>query len=163
MHMSRFAVVATIAPHDPAAELIGEFSVGRQPPGSTINRGRRSRSFSTVEMIEAIRQRAARYGEPPLTIDWELARARRLGQSWRAERFQCGRWPSVRVVRRQFPTFNAAIRGGWARPATGSEPRERSTIRDQRQEQLAANRRAVAQAGASETQTVRATSTLHGA
>ena len=42
-------------------------------------------------------------------VDWEPARARRLGQEWRAERFESGEWPSARVVLRQFRSFNAAI------------------------------------------------------
>lgn len=41
--------------------------------------------------------------------DWEPARARRLGQEWRAQRFESGHWPSARMVRGQFSTFNAAI------------------------------------------------------
>ena len=227
--MSRLAAVAAIPPHAPAAEPIGDFSVGRQAPGTTEKRGCRSRSFSSDEIIEAIRQWVTCYGEPPLTIDWEPARARRLGQSWRAERFQCGRWPSVRVVCLQFRTFNAAIeaaglvprpaprrhctnlsgpeaitdamvewtrrygdvpamadwdpvrarrlgqdwriarynQGDWpsarsvalhfgsfakAATAAGLIPRVRSTAHDQRQQQLAANRHAVAQAGATDSQ-----------
>jgi hypothetical protein len=59
------------------------------------------------------------YGEPPRTLDWEPARARRLGHEWRADRFEGGLWPSVRVLRRQFGSFNAAIEaaGFTPRPA----------------------------------------------
>jgi hypothetical protein len=49
-------------------------------------------------------------------IDWEPARARRLGQEWRAERFESGNWPSARVVRRQFRSFNAAIEAAGLTP-----------------------------------------------
>jgi Homing endonuclease associated repeat len=90
-------------------EAIADFRVDRRPIRATSSRERRARSFSTDEIIQAIRQWTARYGEPPTTTDWEPARARRLGQSWRADRFESERWPSARMVRRQFPTFNAAI------------------------------------------------------
>jgi hypothetical protein len=43
-------------------------------------------------------------------LDWEPARARRLGQAWRAERFEAGDWPSARMVRAQFDSFNAAVK-----------------------------------------------------
>jgi hypothetical protein len=62
-----------------------------------------------MEIIAALRRWVELYGEPPRMIDWEPARARRLGQEWRAERFEEDRWPTVRMVRRVFPTFNAAI------------------------------------------------------
>jgi hypothetical protein len=86
-----------------------EYSVDRRPTGSRTGRPRRARSFSADEITGAIRRWADRYGEPPTMADWEPARARRLGQSWRAERFENGQWPSVRVVRLQFGSFNAAI------------------------------------------------------
>jgi hypothetical protein len=88
---------------------IADFSVARQLPRATNDRAPRNRSFSTDEIIEAIRRWTARYGEPPSMVDWEPSRARRLSQSWRADRFESERWPSVRVVRLQFATFNAAI------------------------------------------------------
>jgi hypothetical protein len=91
------------------SQAIGDFSVDRRPTRTTHARVRRTRSFSTDEIIRAIREWTARYGEPPMMIDWDPSRARRLGQSWRADRFECERWPSARVVRRQFPTFNAAV------------------------------------------------------
>ena len=49
-------------------------------------------------------------------MDWEPARARRLGPGWRAERFECDRWPSSRVVRRQFSSFNMAVEAAGYRP-----------------------------------------------
>jgi hypothetical protein len=42
-------------------------------------------------------------------VDWDPSRARRLGQSWRAERFESGSWPTARAVRLQFSRFNAAV------------------------------------------------------
>jgi hypothetical protein len=93
----------------PQSSAIGDFRAERQPPRSTNQSARRNRSFSTDEIIQAVRQWAARYGEPPMMIDWEPSRARRLCQSWRADRFESGSWPSAKVVCLQFPTFNAAI------------------------------------------------------
>jgi len=69
-----------------------------------------TRSFaSRHDILVAIRLWADRYGEPPTTVDWDPSRARRYGQAWRAERFESGEWPTVRMVRAQFSTFNAAI------------------------------------------------------
>jgi hypothetical protein len=52
-------------------------------------------------------------------VDWDPPRARRLGQAWRADRFEEADWPTARMVRGSFQTFNAAIReaGLDARPA----------------------------------------------
>src|SRR4051812_6758301 len=61
-------------------------------------------------ILEAIRNWAGRYGEPPTSMDWEPARARRMGHPWRAVRFERGDWPTTRMVRRRFGTFNDAIR-----------------------------------------------------
>jgi len=54
-------------------------------------------------------------------IDWEPARARRLGQAWHAERFESGEWPTVRVVCGLFGSFNLAIE------AAGLQPRPAPT------------------------------------
>lgn len=99
------------------AGLIDDFSVDRragkprrrQPPGK--------RAFSREEIIAAIRGWSERYGEPPAMVDWDPSRARRLGQNWRAERFESGSWPTARAVRLQFSSFNAAVE------ATGLVPR----------------------------------------
>jgi hypothetical protein len=64
---------------------------------------------------------ARRFGEPPAMVDWEPARARRLGQAWRAERFEADDWPSSRMVRAQFESFNAAVE------AAGLTPRRAPT------------------------------------
>lgn len=72
--------------------------------------------FSREEILAAITTWHARYGEIPRMIDWEPSRARRCGQTWRAERFEQGRWPSVRVVRRRFGTFNAAVEAAGLTP-----------------------------------------------
>jgi hypothetical protein len=84
-----------------------------QPP-------RRS-TFSGDEILEAIRRWYLLHGEPPRMIDWEPSRARRLGQQWRAERFQSDHWPTARMVRRHFSTFNSAIEAAGITPR--SSPR----------------------------------------
>jgi hypothetical protein len=61
-------------------------------------------------IIADIRRWNERYGEPPALADWEPSRARRLGQEWRAERWEAGDWPSTRMVRNHFGTMSAAIR-----------------------------------------------------
>jgi hypothetical protein len=98
----------------------------RRSNGGTVRSAPRPRAYSRADIIDAIRRWEARYAEPPRMIDWEPARARRLGQAWRANRFDDGEWPTVRMVVLQFDTFNDAVRG-WAdaphRPAaTGREP-----------------------------------------
>ena len=81
-----------------------EYRVDRRPGGSRTRRPRRARSFSAEEIVSAVRRWTEEYGEAPTMADWEPARARRLGQGWRADRFENGQWPSVRVVRLQFGT-----------------------------------------------------------
>ena len=75
--------------------------------------------FGRDEILGKIRDWAAIHGAPPSMSDWEPSRARRLGQSWRAERFEAGDWPSVRMVVRQFGRFNTAIE------QAGHQPRRR--------------------------------------
>lgn len=67
------------------------------------------RTFDREQVIDAIRRWSEAYGAPPRGIDWEPSRARAKGQEWRAERFEAGTWPTVRMVRRQFPTLGEAI------------------------------------------------------
>jgi Homing endonuclease associated repeat len=92
------------------------FEVRRRPSSSRPARRRLGPTYTPDEILDAMRRWAARYGEPPTTADWEPARARRLGADWRAERFESGEWPSARMVRGQFETFNAAIEAAGLRP-----------------------------------------------
>jgi len=69
----------------------------------------RPRQYSRDEILEAIRTWARCYGESPTLMDWEPARARRLGHEWRAQRFESGQWPTARMVRWQFGLFNDAV------------------------------------------------------
>jgi hypothetical protein len=80
-------------------------------------------SFSREEILAAIREWHTRYGEAPRMVDWEPSRARRCGQEWRAQRFESERWPSARIVRGQFGTFNASIEAAGLIPrATARRP-----------------------------------------
>jgi hypothetical protein len=94
------------------------FSVARHPPAGqvTAHGSRRARSFSKEEIVTAIHHWQSEYGECPKMIDWEPARARRLGQDWRAERFESGHWPSAKIVCGQFGNFNSAIRAAGLTP-----------------------------------------------
>jgi hypothetical protein len=97
------------------------FAVRRRRPSSVRSAPsvpfRRKPQYTSEEIVEAIRRWAAEYGEPPTLADWEPSRARRLGQDWRAERYQAGSWPSVRMARRHFSTFGDAIaEAGFPRP-----------------------------------------------
>lgn len=73
-------------------------------PGNTARH-----TFTATEIIERLQQWTRQYGEPPRSIDLEPARARRLRQGWRAERFENGNWPSARMVATQFGSLNAAL------------------------------------------------------
>jgi hypothetical protein len=58
-------------------------------------------------------------------VDWDVSRARREGQLWRAERFAQGAWPTTRMVRREFGTFSQAL-------AAAGFPRRRRAARKPR-------------------------------
>jgi hypothetical protein len=92
----------------------------RRRSTSEAPRARRWRTrISPEEIVGAIQRWAERYGAPPTALDWDPARARRVGHGWRAQRFEAGSWPSARVVRGAFGTFNAAVEsaGHVPRPA----------------------------------------------
>ena len=79
----------------------------------------RKRRFDRDEIIDSLQRWTREFGEPPRMIDLEPARARRLGQAWRAERFEAGQWPSARMVTGSFGSMSAALSaaGIAARPA----------------------------------------------
>jgi len=79
------------------------------PGPEAVPAGRAAR-FSREDILARVQDWERAYGEPPTIRDWDPSRARRSGQPWRAERFAAGEWPSVGMVRRQFGTFNAALR-----------------------------------------------------
>ena len=93
------------------------YAAGVRPRSGPVSA--RSHMLTDEDILEAIRDWARRYGEPPATSDWSPARARNQGQEWRAQRYLAGDWPSVSTVIRRFGTFGAAVR------AAGLEPRPR--------------------------------------
>jgi len=98
------------------------FAVARLPAArAQRDTGSRTSSYSRAAIVSAIRRWVNLYGEVPRTIDWEPSRARRLGQEWRAQRFEGGAWPSVRVVCKQFTSFNSAIEAAGLTPRLAPE------------------------------------------
>jgi hypothetical protein len=94
----------------PKAAADVPFVVARRRSATRVPHAKqRPRTFSREDIVAAIRRWHATYGECPRMIDWEPGRARRLGQPWRAERFESATWPTTRMVRQQFQTFNAAV------------------------------------------------------
>ena len=94
---------------------MGAFEIERKtrpPSGSAV----RARSFSKAQILEAICDWTATYGEPPRWLDWDPAAAQRKGAAWRAERFLAGEWPSMRVVCRAFPTLTDAVHAAGLTP-----------------------------------------------
>ena len=113
--MSARKLLSPVRPPGPGVDHT--FSVARRPSAApNPNRGLRSSSFSRDEIVAAVRRWFETYGDPPTMTDWEPARARRLKQDWRAQRFEGGGWPSARMVRGQFSTFNAAIEAAGLTP-----------------------------------------------
>ena len=106
----------------PTTSRPDRFAVPRRRPHARVPHAKQQqRAFSREEIVAAIKRWRAMYGECPRMIDWEPGRARRLGQQWRADRFESGTWPTTRMVRCQFQTFNAAIE------AAGLSPRPAPT------------------------------------
>jgi hypothetical protein len=105
--------------HHAASNHQVQFAVARRPERVKKGVVRRPATYTGEEIIEAMKRWVSMHGEPPRTIDWEPTRARRLGHSWRADRFESGQWPTARMVAHHFSTFNTAVEaaGLTARPA----------------------------------------------
>jgi hypothetical protein len=80
----------------------------RCPAIGLVPRPVQSLRFSNDEILDATSRWTSRYGEPPTTLDRDSSRARRLGQAWRAERFEAGKWPTAKIVRGRSKLFSAA-------------------------------------------------------
>jgi Homing endonuclease associated repeat len=101
------------------------FIVQRVRPRSGVRpRWGPAREAGAQVILDAIQRWNELYGQPPTLADWEPSRARRLGQDWRAHRWERGDWPSTRVVRSHFGTMSAAIRAAGL-PARSSPARRR--------------------------------------
>lgn len=77
----------------------------------------RTQIRDSAEILRAIREWTALYGEPPAMSDWDPSRARRHGHQWRIDRYRAGDWPSTRTVCNYFGNFRSAV------VAAGLEPR----------------------------------------
>jgi hypothetical protein len=101
------------------------YVIARVPPRSLVRRSwGPDREARSEAILEAIRRWADLYGAPPTMADWEPSRARRLGQDWRAGRWQSGDWPTARLVRTHFGTLSAAVRAA-GMPARRAPTRSR--------------------------------------
>jgi hypothetical protein len=76
---------------------------------SAVSSARAEPTYSREDILDCIKKWNELYGPPPITSDWEPSRARQRREEWRVQRFESGRWPTLRVVRRPFGRFNAAI------------------------------------------------------
>jgi hypothetical protein len=73
----------------------------RRPPAGT--------RYSRAEIEDSPREWSRVHGEPPRLLDLDPSRARRMGQQWRADRFEAGQWPTAKMVSRQFGSLTAAL------------------------------------------------------
>src|SRR3954452_4977342 len=82
----------------------------------------RTARWTRNDIIDAITEWAARYGEPPRAADWNPSAARWSAAAWRIERYRRGRpdgtpWPSLNRAKAPFGgSLNAAL------AAAGFEP-----------------------------------------
>jgi hypothetical protein len=79
----------------------------------------RPTTFSDRDILDAIRLWSDVYTQAPTMLDWDPSRARRLGQAWRAERFEEGSWPTASLVRKRFGQFSAAVESAGVAPRRG--------------------------------------------
>ena len=84
--------------------------------------GRRG-GWDRENVIGAIQEWVATYGEPPRAADWNPSSAKWAGQRWRVERYRAGRADGSRVAGAQLGqaafggSLNAAIRAAGFAPA----------------------------------------------
>ncbi len=81
------------------------------------------------QVLAAIVEWTRRYGAPPSQTDWDSARARRTGQTWRIARYEDGDWPSFKVRRHRIapPRDLELVAAAPARTATGARTPVRLT------------------------------------
>jgi hypothetical protein len=83
--------------------------------------------WTSAEILDAIRSWSELYGEPPTMADWDPYRARRIGQAWRAERYDAGAWPSAKSVRNHFGRLSDAIASAGLVPRRQGQQRAQAT------------------------------------
>lgn len=115
-----------LAGHWPSARMVvAQFGAFTQAIEEAGFRPRRRPSrlkpklSGSEQVLVAIREWTARYGEPPTLADWDGVRARRLRQEWRVARYRSGDWPSLATVIYHYGSLGAAIQ------AAGLSPRPR--------------------------------------
>ena len=102
--------------------------------GATLRspRGRRS-GWDRDEVIAAIQEWVATYGEPPRAADWNPSSAKWTAQLWRIERYRAGRadgtpWPALNSAKRPFGgSLTAAVLAAGFRPARPG-PKRRTNV-----------------------------------
>jgi hypothetical protein len=96
-------------------------------PDCTVRRQcvRQRARLTAPEILDAIRQWTALYGEPPTMADWDPYRARQISQEWRIKRYDSGDWPSLKSVRNHFGRLSDAV------AAAGLVPRRQGQQRPQ--------------------------------
>ena len=87
--------------------------------------------YTREEIVAAIKRWQELYGEPPKVLDWDPSWARRRGETWRAERFDAGEWPTAAIVRRQFGNMSKALFAAGARPRRGPTRGRAHTLSDE--------------------------------
>src|ERR1700754_3302796 len=89
--------------------------------------------WTRENVVEAIREWVATYGEPPRAADWNPSSAKWSGQQWRVERYRAGRadgsaWPALNSAKRPFGgSLNAAVRAAGYEPARPG-PQRRASV-----------------------------------
>jgi hypothetical protein len=77
-------------------------------------------------VIQAFRDYAAMYGNPPSATAWNVAMARKAGRQDLVERYESGNWPATSAVQRLFGSWSAALEAAGFRPnPRGSAARHR--------------------------------------
>src|SRR5438132_11234671 len=97
-------------------------SAGATPGART---GRTAR-WTRAQIIDAIREWVALYGEPPRAADWNPSSAKWSGATWRIERYRSGDWPSLNAAKKAFGgSLNAAIEAAGYEPNRPGPPARR--------------------------------------
>lgn len=91
----------------------------RVAPVKAAGPASRAPRFGSEEVLDALRRWTRQFGEPPTILDLEPSRARRVGQAWRAERFEAAEWPTIKMVTGHFQSLSAALKQAGVRQRRG--------------------------------------------